>query len=130
FALHNLPGFTRNELIIGEGVFAAASVGLEVDLSGATSHAAHPEEGRSPAMAMAELVQALSAVQQLYSPLCQAPNVTVVSACLRHQASGTSPCKATVRATFRTYYHKHMDGLKKRCVDLAGKLSATYDIDM
>jgi len=130
FALHNLPGFARNELIIRDGVFAAASVGLEVNLSGATSHAAHPEEGRSPAMAMAQLVQSLSTVPQFYSPLDQAAKVTVVSAELGQEAFGTSPGKATVRATLRTYDNEHLERLKKRCVDLAGKLSVTYDIDM
>src|SRR5699024_2334052 len=60
FALHNVPGFETHQIVCREGVFAAASEGLIVRFKGATSHAAQPEEGRSPALAMAQLVQLLS----------------------------------------------------------------------
>src|SRR5699024_6150453 len=117
-------------IIVREGTFAAASVGLEVELTGATSHAAHPEEGRSPAMAMAQMLQSLSAVPQFYSPINQAAKVTVISAELGEKAFGTSPGKALVRATLRTFSNEHLDVLKKRCLSLAKNLSATYDLDI
>ena len=130
FALHNLPGYTKNQIIIREGPFAAASVGLEVTLEGETSHAAHPEEGKSPALAMAQLVESLSAVPQLYSSLDQAAKVTVINAELGEEAFGTSPGHAVVRATLRTYDDEHLESLKKRCRTLAEGLAETYEVSI
>jgi metal-dependent amidase/aminoacylase/carboxypeptidase family protein len=44
------------------GPFCFASEGMEIRLTGWTSHAAHPEDGRSPARAMTELVTRLPAL--------------------------------------------------------------------
>jgi amidohydrolase len=58
-ALHNLPGHPMGQIILREGVFSCASRGMSVSFEGVTSHAAHPEDGISPAEAIAELVQRL-----------------------------------------------------------------------
>jgi len=54
FALHNLPGFPLNQIVVGNHCFASASKGMIVKLFGKTSHAAYPEKGISPALAMVE----------------------------------------------------------------------------
>jgi amidohydrolase len=56
-ALHNLPGHPMGQVILREGVFSCASRGMSVGLEGITSHAAHPDDGVSPAEAIAELIQ-------------------------------------------------------------------------
>ncbi|NNF01853.1 MAG: amidohydrolase, partial [Bacteroidia bacterium] len=43
FALHNLPGFPKKQIIIKENVFNANVKSLIVHLNGKTSHAAEPE---------------------------------------------------------------------------------------
>lgn len=130
FALHNLPGYTRHQIVVREGTFAAASVGLEVKLKGQTAHAGHPEEGRSPATAMAQLVQALSSVPQFYSSLDQAAKVTVINAVLGEQAYGTSPGRATVRATLRTYSDELLASVQSQCLEIAEGLAGTYGLDI
>lgn len=128
FALHNLPGFKKNEIVVREGVFAAASVGLIISLKGSTAHAAHPEQGESPALAMAQIIQALSAAPQFYSPLDRAAKVTVINANLGEQAFGTSPGQATVMATLRTYEEDLLDTLKEKCIRLAEQTAQVYDL--
>lgn len=61
-ALHNLPGHPMAQVILREGVFSCASRGMSVAFEGITSHAAHPDDGISPAEAIAELVQRLPKV--------------------------------------------------------------------
>jgi amidohydrolase len=56
FAFHNLPKHPLHQVIVRRGVFASASVGMEIRLSGSTTHSSYPEDGRSPALALAELV--------------------------------------------------------------------------
>lgn len=130
FALHNLPGFKKHQIIIREDVFAAASVGLVVNFKGATAHAAHPEQGKSPALAMAQTVQAFSAAPQFYSPLDEAAKVTVINANLGERAFGTSPAEANVMATLRTYDEEVLAKLKDKCIQIAQRTAKTYDLSV
>lgn len=130
FALHNLPGFEKHQIIVRKNVFAAASVGLIVNFQGSTAHAAHPEEGKSPALAMAQTVQAFSSAPQFYSPLEKAAKVTVINASLGERAFGTSPGRATVMATLRTYEGDLLEKLKDKCLDIARQTAETYDLAM
>lgn len=130
FALHNLPGFKKHQIIVRDDVFAAASVGLVVNFKGATAHAAHPEQGRSPALAMAQAVQAFSAAPQFYSPLDEAAKVTVINANLGERAFGTSPGEANVMATLRTYNEEVLSKLKEKCIQIAKRMAETYDLSV
>ncbi|GAA5523359.1 amidohydrolase [Aliifodinibius salicampi] len=130
FALHNLPGYEKHQVVIREGIFAAASAGLAIHFYGETSHAAHPEEGKSPALAVGQLIQSLSSVPQFYSSLDQAVKVTVVNVELGEEAYGTSPAEATVRVTLRTYDDGVLNNLQDRCVQIAEGLASTYDLEI
>jgi amidohydrolase len=56
FALHNLPGFPLKEIVIKEGVFTANVISLTVKLTGKTAHAAEPEMGQNPSVAIAKII--------------------------------------------------------------------------
>ncbi|WP_215225252.1 amidohydrolase [Echinicola shivajiensis] len=115
FALHNLPGEPENEIVLKKGVFTAASKGMVIKLEGRTSHAAHPEDGNSPAEAMSKIIVGLPLISKNIKPFSL---VTVIHAELGEIAFGTSPGKASVRATLRTIDDDNMDLL----VDYAEKL--------
>jgi amidohydrolase len=57
FALHNLPGFKLNEIVLKENNFNANVKTLIIDIKGKTAHAAEPEKGRNPTLAIAEIIQ-------------------------------------------------------------------------
>ena len=59
FAYHNLPGRPLGEIGLRPGPGNCASRGMQVLLEGKSSHAAAPEDGLSPAAAMATLMTAL-----------------------------------------------------------------------
>ena len=128
FALHNLPGFELGQVVLREGVFASASKGLHVALHGSSSHAAEPQHGRSPALAVAQLVEALSALPQLHVALEQAAKVTLVHARIGELAFGTSPGEAVVAATLRAHSQEVMDALSARCVELVQGLAGAYGL--
>lgn len=130
FALHNLPGYEKHQVVIREGTFAAASAGLAIHFSGETSHAAHPEEGESPVLAVGQLIQSLSSVPQFYASLDQAVKVTIVNVELGEEAYGTSPGEATVRVTLRTYDDDVLNKLQNRCMQIAEGLASTYNLEM
>ena len=57
FGFHNIPGYPKGKILLKNGSFAAASCGLNIELNGKTSHAAYPEAGLNPAVALAEIIQ-------------------------------------------------------------------------
>lgn len=102
FALHNLPAVPFGAVVIRSDTFSAASVGAVIRLGGATSHAAFPEEGRSPARAMATLMQDLPELPSTLDANGEFAVVTVVHARLGEIAFGTTPGEGVVMATVRS----------------------------
>ncbi|PRY12035.1 amidohydrolase [Pontibacter ummariensis] len=125
FALHNLPGVPLHQVVVREGVFAAASTGMIVELHGKSSHAAEPEKGRSPGQAMAELLLRLQDITAQKEQFQDLTLLTVVHARLGDVAFGTNPGFATVMATLRSYRaadFKKLKGLvEKASAEIAQK---------
>lgn len=56
FALHNLPGYKKHQIVIKDNTFTCAVNSMIIQLSGKTSHAGEPENGINPALAIAEII--------------------------------------------------------------------------
>ncbi len=113
FALHNYPGLPLGQVAVRAGTFNCASRGIIIKLQGKTSHAAHPEDGVSPAAAMCQIIAKLN---QLGDELAQQGItdklwVTVIHAKLGEVAFGTSPGEAVVMATLRSESNLGMEAL-------------------
>jgi len=117
-------------VILRSGVFASASVGLSLELTGDSSHAAEPHRGRSPALAVAELINGLSAAPQLHTALHEAAQVTVIHARLGEPAFGTSPGHGAVMATLRAHDADVMQRLRERCLALARDVARTHRLEL
>ena len=126
FALHNLPGYETNSILLKEGIFAAASKGMEIQLKGRTSHAAFPEDGNSPAPAIALLILGLQELPQRVEGFAL---VTVVNALLGKMSFGTTPGDGVIRATLRSYDDLTMDNLVKAAEALVGRVVQKYHLD-
>lgn len=97
YGAHNLPGFPAGAVYTRPGTFACASRGVTLRFSGAPTHAAYPENGRNPALAVGKL---LCALPELASPahftgmtLC-----TVIGAELGEKAFGAACAQAEIWA--------------------------------
>ena len=128
FALHNLPGFRLGEVILSDGLFASASSGLAVHLRGDTSHAAEPYKGKSPALAVAQLIEGISSIPQFHTPLHESAQATIIHANLGEVAFGTSPGYGSVMATLRSHSQETMDTLVEKSAELADRIAAVYDL--
>lgn len=71
FGFHNIPGAPAGTVIVRDNIFAFASRGMHITLTGSPAHAADPDAGKNPTAAALEIAAAL--------PL-----------------SATLPCRATV----------------------------------
>lgn len=127
-ALHNLPGYPQGSVILRDGVFASASRGMIVRLRGASSHAAEPHRGRSPAMAVSQLIGAFSAAGQYHTALHVAAQATVIHARVGERAFGTSPGEGVVMATLRAHSDDVMNRLSDHCEEAARGIAAAHKL--
>lgn len=119
FALHNMPGYPLGEILLRAGAITAGSVGLVIRLQGRTAHAAYPEQGLSPAMAMSRLVPGLVTLPIDLEAQGHLALVTVVHASLGTVAFGTAPGEAEVMATLRSDNEAVLAELRRRAAALA-----------
>lgn len=127
FALHNLPGFEKNEIIIKKDVFASASKGLIIKLKGKTSHAGEPERGITPSLAVAELIQELTALPQ-NKTIRDFSLVTIIHSRIGERAFGTTPGYAELMATLRSYKDEDMSTLTDLSEELINRIAADHKL--
>ena len=102
FALHNLPGYAKHQIIIKKGCFASASLGLKLIFDGATSHASQPEKGNNPQRVITTL---LDAFQKKYENLKRDKfhtTLTVTHVAIGEETFGVTPGHAEIWLTLRS----------------------------
>jgi len=128
FALHNLPGYPLGEIIVKDDIFSMASIGVILKLHGESSHAGHPEQGRSPLPVFLNLLQYLPQLPsiRMNDKDCM---VTIIHAVLGDVAFGTSPGDAVVMATIRAETDALLFHLQNHIKEYASTLCEKYTID-
>jgi amidohydrolase len=130
FALHNLPGFPLGSIILKNGVFASASTGIAIYLKGKSSHASQPELGKSPALAVAQLIQNISSLTQFNLGLGQNGKATIIHAKVGEEAFGTSPALGCVMTTLRSYEDDVLLKLQKEIFRQSKLISDLYKLEV
>lgn len=128
FAIHNLPGFPLGQVVVRSGVLNAASRGLSIQLTGATAHAAQPETGRSPVLAVASLLRDLPNLPTMALPSDPISSVTMVGCTLGEKAFGTAPGSAEVWATLRAETDSSMAELAGAAEALVEHIAEAQDL--
>ncbi|MBX0335025.1 amidohydrolase [Pontibacter sp. HSC-14F20] len=128
FALHNLPPLPMGHVLVRSDAFAAASVGLKIQLYGKESHAAEPENGQNPGEGMSELIQAFTILARDQHHFQDLTLLTVVHARLGDVAFGTNPGFATVMATLRAFEQDDLNKLKSLAIEAVKLVSHKYNL--
>ncbi len=124
FSLHNLPGLAVGQIALCSGPANCASRGMRIRLSGRTSHAAAPQDGVSPAGAMAQLLPWLVALGGGTDLGPDYALVTLTHARLGEATFGIAPGEGEVWATLRTVNDTRMAQLIEEAAALVGKVCA------
>lgn len=111
FSLHNLPGLPVGQVALCSGPANCASRGMRIRLTGKTSHAAAPQDGVSPAGAIAQLLPGLAALGRGGDLGPEFALVTLTHARLGEATFGIAPGQAEVWATLRTVTDTRMEQL-------------------
>lgn len=127
FALHNLPSFEKGSIIIRDNEFASASTGLILDLKGKTSHAAEPEKGINPSMAISEIIPVILRLPEWTEELSISAIVGIMAG---SRAFGTSAGDGRIMSTIRSYRNEDMEFLLKKAVSDSHKICENYNLKM
>ncbi len=123
FAIHNEPGRPFGYVSTRAGLINCASQGLQIKLSGKTAHAAEPEAGISPALAVSKLIPALSSLGTGGALDDDFRLVTVTHVNIGEPTFGIAPADAVIYATLRTAHDAPMAAIYGDACDLAQKLA-------
>jgi len=128
YAFHNLPGFPLGQLVVKEGAFTAAVRSLALRLIGRPCHAAEPEHGINPALAMAELLQRAHALNRPDPAQPDFALVTPVHARLGELAYGTSAGEAELHFTLRSWQQKRMQILSAELMTAVAEVAEHHGL--
>ncbi|MBA83878.1 MAG: peptidase M20 [Rhodobacteraceae bacterium] len=125
FAYHNVPGRPLGEIGLRRGPGNCASRGMQILFEGKSSHAAAPEDGLSPANALAHLMKALPALSQgtIADEAFSLSTLTHVR--LGAPTFGIFPAEAEMRVTLRTMTNTRMDAMIAKALDLVERHAGT-----
>lgn len=114
FGLHNLPGFPMHEVVVKKDSFTASVTSIVIDFQGKTTHAAEPEHGINPAMAISELILQASLWSNNLQKREDFAVITPIHIDMGSKAFGTSAGQATIGFTIRTWTEREMERLKAK----------------
>jgi amidohydrolase len=134
FAIHNEPGRPFGYVSTRAGLINCASLGLEIKLTGKTAHAADPETGVSPALAVAKLIPALGALGAGGALDDDFRLVTVTHVNIGEPTFGIAPADAVIYATLRTTHDEAMAAIeedaRRLATEIAGEGGLTVDFEI
>lgn len=109
FALHNLPGYTKNQVVIRPKTFTAYVKSLIVKFYGKTAHAAEPENGHNPSLAVSELLQGAEEITNNRPEREDFFLITPIHVVLGDKEYGISAGYAEVHLTIRSWLPQLFD---------------------
>lgn len=114
FAIHNEPGRPFGHVSTRVGLINCASQGVQITLTGKTSHAAEPEMGVSPVDAVTTLIPKLKALGVGGDLTDDFRLVTVTHIVVGEPSFGISPGEAVINVTLRTATDEAMTDMVKQ----------------
>ncbi|MCX8227120.1 MAG: M20/M25/M40 family metallo-hydrolase, partial [Sulfitobacter sp.] len=130
FAIHIEPGRPFGYVSTCAGLVNCASLGLKVKLTGKTAHAADPEDGVSPAQAIADLIPALVALGRGGSIDEDFRLVTITHVKIGEPSFGVAPGDGEIYATLRTAGDEAMESLEATARTLANTAAEKFGLSV
>ncbi|CAM3901078.1 MULTISPECIES: amidohydrolase [Flavobacterium] len=133
FALHNLPGYKKHQIVVKEATFTCAVNSMIIQLEGKTAHAGEPENGTNPALAIAEITQVFNAKINTDVASNQYCLITPIHITMGEKAYGVSAGYGEVHFTVRSNSNAQMriieSNLEENVAEIASKFNLKVKID-
>ncbi|HTO14480.1 MAG TPA: amidohydrolase [Edaphocola sp.] len=129
YALHNLPEYPLGQIVVKEETFTAAVNSIVIQMKGKTSHAAEPEKGHNPSLAVAEILEGIEGFQNNYPELEDFRLATPIYVRMGSQDYGISAGDAEIHLTLRSWTNSGLENLQNLIIDLASKVCSRYQLE-
>ena len=126
FAYHNLPGYPLGEVVYRQGSFTAAVKSVTFKFHGKTAHAAEPEHGHNPALAIADILKGCEQLTNNEPSRADFKLITPIHIEMGEIAYGISAGYGELRLTIRTWTQEFMHELTEGVLRLAKEASDKY----
>lgn len=126
YAFHNLPGYPLGQIVVKTGAFTPAVQSIILKLQGHTAHAAEPENGLNPALALAEVLQLAKSLEVPNAKDHAFRLLTPVYMELGEKAYGVSAGEGEVHFTLRAWTKESMDALVKALLSGVGEICDSH----
>ncbi|MGA9638114.1 amidohydrolase [Flavobacterium sp.] len=129
FALHNLPRYNQNQIVVKNNTFTCAVNSIIIKLKGKTSHAGEPEKGINPALALAEITNKFQ--QHIQADITK-DNFCLISSIyikMGKKAYGISAGAGETHFTVRTDKNEQMKKIEATLEDTTRKIAKKHHLD-
>lgn len=133
FALHNVPGFEKGQIVLKSGMFTPHVESFTIKLSGKNSHAGEPDNAISPLPFIQEFSKFMD---KLHHPESNSKDYFVVSPvfiAMGERSFGTTAGYGEIGYTIRTKttqkFEEKRKIIKKRIEELANAKKLEFDVD-
>ncbi|CAM1342511.1 amidohydrolase [Tenacibaculum aestuarii] len=128
FALHNLPGFTKNEIVVKSETFTSNVKSVAIQFNGKTAHAAEPEKGQNPANAIATILTFAEKESKNVPKSSDFILITPVYVTMGEKAYGISAGYGEVHFTLRSWDTKLIEEKKEKLEQLLNQLELEHSL--
>lgn len=126
FALHNLPGFSKNQIVVKNNTFSCAVSSMIIKLKGKTAHAGEPEKGINPALAIAAIINQFNSNIQADISKENHCLITPIYIKMGKKAYGVSAGAGEVHFTVRSNSNAQMAKSKTTLENSAKEIANTH----
>ncbi|WP_338375457.1 amidohydrolase [uncultured Flavobacterium sp.] len=128
FALHNLPGFKKHQIIVKENTFTCAVNSMIIQLNGKTSHAGEPENGINPALAIAEIIQVFNSKINTDVSSKKYCLITPIHINMGEKAYGVSAGYGEVHFTVRSNSNAQMRNIESNLEENVNEIASKFNL--
>jgi amidohydrolase len=129
FALHNLPGFPKNQIVVKNDTFTCAVNSIIIKLNGVTAHAGEPEKGINPALAIASIINQFDTIIQSDISKEEYCLITPIYTEMGKKAYGVSAGAGEVHFTVRSDSNLQMKKVESTLEKLAQSIAKEYKLE-
>ncbi|UQZ89978.1 amidohydrolase [Deltaproteobacteria bacterium Smac51] len=129
YGYHNMAHIPEGTVAIKAGTMNCASEGMVIHFRGAPAHASQPEDGRNPALAIADLIRMIPelTVPEEYQGLIMC---TIIRVDVGEESFGIAASEGRLMLTCRGEFEKEMDRLAAALEERARELAARDGLEV
>ncbi|MFT4534528.1 MAG: amidohydrolase [Saprospiraceae bacterium] len=118
FAFHNLPGYPLHQVVVRKGSFTASVKSVVIKIYGKTAHAAEPEYGANPALAIASILNNTNSLSNNQPEREDFVVITPIHIDMGNISYGVSAGYGELRLTLRTWTEEQLNLLSKQVLKI------------